>query len=188
MTERSQDENTPIEDPESEDQTTPVEPTPTENEGDESPPEPTGFDALPEETKREIRSLRKSGSKLRKQLNDLQDTHRADLESRDTALAEAQRQAADATERYRTAMAKANVLEAAPKANAISGNAVYACIKDSIEYDDDGTPTNVADLIEKLKSDDPDLFRKTSIDGGRGTPTATTSMNDRIRRAAGRSN
>ena len=62
------------------------------------------------------------------------------------------------------------VYEAAREANATSSRAVYALIRDDIEFDDDGEPTNIDALIAKAKKDEPVLFRATagSGDGGKG--------------------
>lgn len=72
--------------------------------------------------------------------------------------------------RYRTAVASSAVREAAGQAGAISPKAVYALIRDDVQFDDAGEPSNIAELIERAKEDEPQLFRAAggSGDGGKG--------------------
>lgn len=73
-------------------------------------------------------------------------------------------------QRYRSAVASSAVRDAASAAGAISPKAVYAMIRDDVEFDDNGEPTNIADLIAQAQQDEPQLFRASggSGDGGRG--------------------
>lgn len=163
----------------------------TEPTGNEQDSKPTGFDALPDETKAEIRKLRKENAGYRKKVDEFEEAGKSELEKaigeRDSLLKqlEAERQ------RSRGLTARNAVADAAGKANAISTNAVYALIRDSIEYDDEsGEPTNVAALIAQAKKDEPSLFKAAngSGDGGRGGAATgdETDMNAMLRAAAGR--
>lgn len=142
----------------------------------------------------EAKKLRSEAASLRKRLKDAEtrvQTFEAktqtEAEKREAAFQEAQERANKAEERARTALGKAAVLAAAPKANVISPKAAYASIRHDLEFDDEtGEPTNVNELLNKLKVDDPDLFRAHSADGGKGAPPAGNDFNQMIRRAAGR--
>jgi len=82
-----------------------------------------------------------------------------------------------------------SVVTAAERAGARRPMAVYRLIADELDLADDGTPSNVAKLIDTLKKSDPDLFRSNgSADGAaRGVaPSAGADMNALLRRAAGR--
>lgn len=61
---------------------------------------------------------------------------------------------------------------------------VVRMIAGQVQYDDQGQPTNVQDLVANLRQTDPYLFRRTSADagtgGGQGSDTPP-SMNDWIR-------
>lgn len=78
---------------------------------------------------------------------------------------------------------------AATEANAFNPELVYSHIRDRIETDGSGKPTNLADLIKDLRKTDPYLFRRAEADAGAGRGQGNRparSMNDEIRRLAGR--
>lgn len=60
------------------------------------------------------------------------------------------------------------VRQEAEKAGAISPNAVYALIRDDLEYDDQGNPTNVSEVIDQLREREGRLFAHAAghADGG----------------------
>jgi len=70
--------------------------------------------------------------------------------------------------------------------------AAYLLIKSSIQRDKEGKPDNLRDLLAEVKSLAPEFFPDEkkppgSADGGKqGEAQTATSMNDLIRRAAGR--
>jgi hypothetical protein len=85
------------------------------------------------------------------------------------------------------------VTTAATKANAIRPDAIYRLISSSVEYADDGTPSNVDAVITQAKKDYPELFQAASGsgDGGRGNNGKTNvdapaAFNQLIRQAAGK--
>lgn len=89
--------------------------------------------------------------------------------------------------RYQTANARAAITEAAGRLNAIDGHAVFAIARDSLEFDDDGEPTNVDAVIKDVQKRHPALFRAAngSGDGGKGAPSGNAlNMNDFIRQTA----
>jgi hypothetical protein len=100
-------------------------------------------------------------------------------------------QAETALQKLQLANARSAVTEAATKANAISPRAVFSMIREDLEFDDDGEPTNVAALLKQAQADEPQLFRKSGGKGDGGETGASgadsvSSMNDYIRAAARR--
>ena len=132
--------------------------------------QPTGFDALPPETQKEIRALRKESATYRKRAEEYENANKTELQKRDDALKAADQRATAAEQRLQDANARSAVTDAATKANAISTRAVYALIRSDLEFDDDGEPTNVAALLKGAQKDEPSLFRASngSGDGGAG--------------------
>lgn len=99
---------------------------------------------------------------IRSELDALKNAGKSDEERRDADLKSAQTRAAAAEQRLQTANARVAVTDAATKANAVSVNAVFALVRDQIDYDDEGEPTNVPALIAEAKRDEPSLFRKSA--------------------------
>lgn len=106
---------------------------------------------------------------MRAELDALKNAGKSDEERRDADLKSAQTRADAAEQRLQTANARVAVTDAATKANAVSVNAIFALVRDQIEYDD-GEPVNVPALIAEAKRDEPSLFRKSggTADGGKG--------------------
>jgi hypothetical protein len=139
------------------------------------------------------RDARKKAERDLKALNtrlaELENAGKSESEQIAARLKAAEERATAAELRLRATAGQAVTAELASKHGAISTRAVYALIRDDIDYDDDGEPTNIADLIGKAKKDEPQLFRAAagSGDGGkRGPITEPDDMNARIRRMAGR--
>ncbi|HVL22532.1 MAG TPA: hypothetical protein VM450_00520 [Thermomicrobiales bacterium] len=146
--------------------------------------EPTTIDALPKWAQDEIKGLRKEAGKYRTRVQEFEDAAKTEDEKRTEALKAAEDRAAAAESRYRAAIGRAAVSDAATKAGAISAKAVYALIRDDIAFDDTGEPTNIEALITQARKDEPQLFRAAngSGDGGKGGgATAKPSLNDLIR-------
>lgn len=142
---------------------------------------------LPEWAQRLIKDTRKEAADFRTKLQRIEDKDKTEAErlaSERDSLAEAVKAA---TGRARDKSGKASVFEAARAANAVSANAIYALVRDSIEYDDDDEPKNLDALISKAKKDEPSLFRAApgSGDGGKGGDgkalDANQVMNDWLR-------
>lgn len=146
---------------------------------------PTGFDALPPETQKEIRELRKENAKHRAALKQFEDAQKTELEritgERDTYLSELETLRAT----IRDTQAESAFLDAAQKANAVAPKTLFRAYKSDLEYDDDGAVTNLAAVIEKAQADEPTLFRQStgSADGGRKGEATTDklTMNDVLR-------
>lgn len=149
--------------------------------------QPTGFDALPPETQKEIRALRKEAAGYRKKVEDYEAANQTEADKREAALKAAEDRAATLETRLRDLSARSAVTDAATKANAISTRAVYHLIKSDLEFGDDGEPTNVDALLKQAIKDEPTLFRAAngSGDGGKGGVTGSTgSINDVFREMA----
>ena len=180
MTDTTQDVNdqTEVQDTDVDEQT---------NQTSEQDSQPTGFEALPPETQAEIRKLRRENASYRTKVKSFEDASKSEAEKREQALKDAEDRATAAEQRARNALGRVAAMDAASKAGAISSKAVYASIRDDIEFDDEsGEPTNIDALVEKYKADDPALFRTPSADGGKGTPVPTKDFNAMIRAKAGR--
>jgi hypothetical protein len=140
--------------------------------------QPTGFDALPPETQKEIRALRKEAASYRKKVEDYENANRTDLEKRDLAVKAAEERATALETKLRDMSARSAVTEAATKANAISSRAVFALIRSDLEFDDDGEPTNVDALIKAAIKDEPSLFKAAAGSGDGGVGSGTTGKQD----------
>jgi hypothetical protein len=125
---------------------------------------------------RELESIKNSGKSESEKLAARLEALEKDNQLKGAAIRE--RDAKDATR------------DAAKKAGAPDGDLIYRVIKSDLEYDDDGKPTNLKDLIADLKQTTPHLFKPESkrIDGGsgNGSKPGKDDMNSMIRIAAGR--
>lgn len=70
--------------------------------------------------------------------------------------------------RLRHTTARVAVLDAATKTNAVSANAVYALVRDGLEFNEDGEPTNVDEAIASAKKSEPLMFRAAAGAGDGG--------------------
>lgn len=78
---------------------------------------------------------------------------------------------------------------AAETAKAYDPDTVLTLIGSKVTLDEQGAPTNVADLMAELKADKPFLFKRNGANAGEGENADSLDgddMNSRIRRAAGR--
>jgi small-conductance mechanosensitive channel len=149
----------------------------------------TGFDALPPETQAEIRKLRRESAAYRKRVEEYESANQTEADKREAALKAAEDRAAALETRLRDLSARSAVTDAAKDAKAISTRAVYFAIRDDLEYDDDGTPTNVDALIKQLVKEEPALFdlraANGSGDGGKGGASQNVgNVNDLFREMA----
>lgn len=133
-------------------------------------PEARGVDVLPDWAQAIVRDARKQAAAERKKLQPLEQ-RLTEFENRDKSdserlTAERDRLAKDLEERetrVRDLTARQAVYEAAD--NAATGKvdrvAVYKIVRDELEYDSDGAPTNVDAVIAAAKKDHPGLFPAT---------------------------
>ncbi len=125
-----------------------------------------------------------------------EEQQKLDKQIKDAQLSEQQRAEQRVKEleaETRTLRAKDVVAVAAAKLGVKNANAVFKLVKDSLEYDDKGAVTNLKEALAEAKEIAPEFFGKTistgSADGGsgnNGTREGGISMNDFIRRSAGR--
>jgi hypothetical protein len=108
-------------------------------------------------------------------------------------LIEARKRADTAEANLRVRNAQDAVETAAKAAGFKNPTKIYRLVKDELSFSDDGKPENVKDLIAIAKKDYAEELEANkgngSADGGAGARSgagAGTSMNDIIRRAAGR--
>ena len=158
----------------------------TQGSGQDS--QPTGFDALPPETQKEIKALRKEAATYRKRAEEYESRNLTELEKRDAALKAAEDRATQLETRLRDLSARSAVTDAAAKANAKHPTLIYRAVKDDLAFDDEGNVTNVDAVLKALKAEAPDLFPAAngSADGGKGNgqATSTQSINDVFREMA----
>lgn len=102
------------------------------------------------------------------ELDKLKADQLSDLEKANEARAAAERQAAEATERAQRTLTDAAIIAAAASKLADPTDAVALIDRAQIEFDSDGTPSNVADLVKALVEAKPHLASKTttSVDQG----------------------
>ncbi len=88
--------------------------------------------------------------------------------------------------RLRDVTASTAARDAAAKAGARSPRAVYALIRSDIEFNKQGEPTNIAELIEAAKTDEPGLFKAAdgTADGGASGNNGTRDINSVFRQMA----
>lgn len=152
--------------------------TQTQRDTQAESPDTAALDDL-KKVRSEAASLRKRLKDAEAKLADLENAGKSESDQIAAKLTAAEERATAAESRYRVAVGRAAVTDAATKAGAISPKAVYALIRDDIDFDDDGEPTNIGDLIAQAKKDEPQLFRAAagSADGGKGGPAADAKPN-----------
>jgi len=96
------------------------------------------------------------------------------------------RRADEAEARLRTREARDVLEEAAKDAGASNPTKLYRLVKDDLEFDDNGKPTNLKEVLVRAKREFPDEFGSKrppgSADGGAGRGSGTgRTMNDLIR-------
>lgn len=106
---------------------------------------------------------------------ELENAGKPEAERLTADLAAAQRRAEDAETKLRTANARSAVTVAAANTNAVDADAVFALVRDDLDYDEDGAPTNVTETLAALKTRKPHLFKAS---GGRGNGSDRDASND----------
>jgi len=118
------------------------------------PATPKTFDeAYVKSLREENASHRTRATAAEKRLKELEDAKLSDTEKLQKRAEEAEKSVSAA----KTRIARAEVKVAAVDAKIIDPDAAYRLIKDDIEFDADGEPKNVADLLKKLVTDKPYL-------------------------------
>jgi hypothetical protein len=97
----------------------------------------------------------------KQKLDDLEKANQTDLEKAQTRTAELEKQASDATARAKEAILRSAIVAEAARKNVVDPDAAVALLdRSSLEFDDDGNPTNVATAMDAL------LKAKTYLVGG----------------------
>ncbi len=122
------------------------------------------------------RDARKAADRERKalaqRLGELEQAGKPEAE-RLAAERDALRAELDATrQQMRSTRGKAAVLSAATEANAVTPGVIYRAIVGDLQFDDDGEPTNVPQLLAELRKEAPALFRPVT---GKADAAATTA-------------
>lgn len=128
----------------------------------------------------EAKKLRSEASSLRKRLKDAEskvqaaeEAGKSEEEKRTSAMKAAEERAQTAEQRLREATGRTAIYDAVkPGGSSYSEDpeAVYALALNKIEFDDDGEPTNVDEIVAALKKSNPKQFKHSSGrgDGGAG--------------------
>jgi hypothetical protein len=167
-------------------------PNPTPDDAPDETPDKDGLLEAGRTLLKSERDARKAAEReltaLRKRLDDLEGKDKSDVERIAGERDQLRKDLEDQQKRVRRAAGKAAALEAARSANAIAPTAVYALIRDDLEFDDDDEPTNLDALLIGAKKQEPALFQAVSGsgDGGRGgngksTVDGATAVNQWIR-------
>lgn len=146
-----------------------------------------------------VRALRKEAAQYRTRLKALEDAQRAaddaklsDQEKLQKRLAELERAAAEASSNLQKRVVEYEVKLAASRLGIVDPDAAWRLIDaSSLEFDESGKPKNLDRVLSDLLKAKPYLSAQPTARNGaagsgtQGSPT-TFSMNDAIRRAAGR--
>jgi hypothetical protein len=152
----------------------------------------SGLKSALEKERTAAREASKALKDAQKRIADFENKDKSETERLTAERDTLKTQAETALQKLQLANARSAVSEAAVKANAVSPRAVFALIREDLEYDDDGEPTNVAALLKQAQADEPSLFRKSGGkgDGGEtgaaGASGTNDQMNDFIRSQARR--
>lgn len=142
---------------------------------------------LPDWAQKIIRDERKESAKYRKQVKGFEDAEKSELQRLTDATSEWESKYSELESKYRNTIAEREFIRAATEAKAVAPRTLFRAYKSDIEFDDDGNVTNLSDVIDRARADEPGLFRSTGGDGdgGKGRPTPTgNNMNDLFRTLA----
>ncbi|HVL24740.1 MAG TPA: hypothetical protein VM450_11695, partial [Thermomicrobiales bacterium] len=158
-----------------------------------SPATDAGTTPKPDSANKLIKDFAKaeglSVEELLDQYKTLRDANRTERERLDAELTTHKTEAETLRQQLRDAVASNVVRDSAAKAGAISPSIVYRAIKDDLQFDKNGNPTNVDEVLASLKADEPQLFRAAqgSGDGGKGGASPNgLDINGVLRRMAER--
>ena len=139
-----------------------------------------------------VRGLRKEAAQYRTRLKALEDAKLSDQEKSQKRLAELERAAAEASSNLQQRVMEYEVKLAASRLGIVDPDAAWRLIDaSSLEFDESGKPKNLDRVLNELLKDKPWLSAQPTARNGaagsgtQGNPTKF-SMNDAIRRAAGR--
>lgn len=130
------------------------------------------------------KTAQKDVRELRKRIADLEKGGKPENQGDADKLADAEKRAEEAEGRLREANARTAITTAASDAYAIEATAIYPLVAGELDFDDDGEPTNIDDVIADAKERYPKLFRKAAGrgDGGKGNGADDTKVQPGIGR------
>lgn len=114
------------------------------------------------------RNRAKDRDDLAKKLKDIEDAQLSELDKAKKLAQEAEDRAKAIEAERRADRLTLTIEREARKLNIVDPEMAALAIQSKVEYDKDGQPTNVADLLKTLVKDKP--FLVASEDGGGGTP------------------
>lgn len=131
----------------------------------------------------------KRAKDLEKRLADLENSGKSESEKLAARLEALEKDNQSKAAAIRERDARDAVRDAAKKAGAGDPDIVYRFLRADLEYDDDGSVTNLAAVIKDAKEIAPQLFKPITGKGdggaGNGTQPKNNDMNATIRRMAG---
>lgn len=156
----------------------------------------SGTEGTPQ-SQSEIAALRRENASYRTRVRELERVQAqaaaasmTDLERANARVAELERLNADALIREQDRTVRLSAIEEATRLNFRSPDLAYRLIdRAEIDFDDAGTPKNIAKLLEGILKREPYLVKGSTADfggGNRGGSPQGIDMNQIIRRAAGR--
>lgn len=143
------------------------------NQSQVDTPQPAETPVVEEQTVSidDLKKVRSEAANLRKRLKEaeakvsqFETANQSDEERRSAEFTSLQERADRAEQALRAANARNDVFSNA--GNATDAELLYMYVeKQGIEFDDDGNPVNVKELIEQARKDKPALFQRGSADG-----------------------
>jgi hypothetical protein len=140
-----------------------------------------------------LRAERKRADAAEKRLKEIEDRDKSELQKAQERAEAAEKLANETTVRIRELAAKDVIRDAAIEAGGKRPAAIFELVKGKLAYAEDGSISNVKDVIAQAKKDVPELFG-ISANGNAGQGNAgqgaaggapANDMNALIRRAAG---
>lgn len=130
------------------------------------------------------RKAEREARALRDKVAEFENANKSETEKAATERDAALKRAEAAEQKVRNSNARAAVYEAV--GSTASPRAVFALIRDDLEFDDEDQPTNVTELIAREKKADPTLFRASggSGDGGKTGDTEQRNFASPLERIA----
>lgn len=131
----------------------------------------------------------KTAKDLQKRLTDIENSGKSESEKLAARLEALEKDNQAKGKAIQERDARDAVKDAAKKAGAPDPDLIFRVLKSDLEYDDDGSVSNLKPLIDDLKQTTPHLFKApaSKVDGGSGNSgnAKEAGMNAWIRREAG---
>lgn len=145
--------------------------------------------ALIDKLRENEKTLTKERDAQAKRLREIDDANKSELERAQERANELEAEKRALETRVQEQASRTAVEREAAKAGARRPDQIYKLADlGALEFEEDGTPKNAADVVAAVRADSPELFGGAPpVDQGPRTPAGgEPSMNDRLRQAAGR--